>query len=393
MENKKKRIFHIIQIGTNDDIASRAFDIFIVVMIFLNLFVTLFATFDISEDYKTVVDVIEWGTVIIFTIEYLLRLWTASYLFPNKSYWGAKLAFVVSFFGLIDLLSILPTYLPLIFPAGAVAFRMFRVIRIFRLFKVNAKYDAFNIITDVLKEKRKQLFSSLIMILILMVAASLCMYGLEHVKQPTVFKNAFSGIWWSASTILTIGYGDIAPQTTGGKIMAMIISFLGVGMVAVPTGIISAGFVEQYQKVKRFTDESEVRALRFVTSLVDAKHAWAGKLLKDIVFPPQLLLAVILRGDGGNEEEIIPEGSTRIQTGDTLVFAAKRYDGAKSINLQEVEVKDEHPWVNRAIRDLDISQLDLIVSIERRGKLLIPNGSTVIKKGDTLVIYSKRQQS
>jgi voltage-gated potassium channel len=219
------------------------------------------------------------------------------------------------------------------------------------------------------------------------------MYSLENSAQPGVFKNALSGIWWAASTILTIGYGDIAPITTGGKIMSMIISFLGVGMVAVPTGIISAGFVEQYQKVKRFTDESEVRALRFVTSVVDAKHAWAGKLLKDIVFPPQLLLAVILRGDGGNEEEIIPEGSTRIQTGDTLVFAAKRYDGAKSINLQEVEVKDEHPWVDRAIRDLDISQLDLIVSIERRGKLLIPNGSTVIKRGDMLVIYSKRKQS
>ena len=88
MEKRKKRIFHIIQIGTNDDIISRAFDIFIVVMIFLNLFVTLFATFDVSKDYQTVIDVIEWGTVIVFTIEYLLRLWTAEYLYPNKSYWG-----------------------------------------------------------------------------------------------------------------------------------------------------------------------------------------------------------------------------------------------------------------------------------------------------------------
>ena len=286
MEKTKKRIFHIIQIGTNDDFLSRAFDIFIVVMIFLNLFVTLFATFDVADNYKAVINVIEWVTVIIFTIEYLLRLWTASYLFPKKSFWGAKLAFVVSFYGLIDLLSILPTYLPIVFPAGAVAFRMFRVIRIFRLFKINAKYDAFNVITDVLKEKRKQLFSSLIMILILMIAASLCMYSLENEAQPGVFKNAFSGIWWAASTILTIGYGDIAPITTGGKIMSMIISFLGVGMVAVPTGIISAGFVEQYQKVKRFMDESEVRQLRFVTSQINTGHAWNGKMVKDIVFPP-----------------------------------------------------------------------------------------------------------
>ena len=386
MEKRKKRIFHIIQIGTNDDIISRAFDIFIVVMIFLNLFVTLFATFDVSKDYQTAIDVIEWGTVIIFTIEYLLRLWTAEYLYPNKSYWGAKLAFVVSFFGLIDLLSILPTYLPLVFPAGAVALRMFRVIRIFRLFKVNAKYDAFNIIVDVLKEKRKQLFSSLIMILILMVAASLCMYSLEHGEQGEVFKNAFSGIWWAASTILTIGYGDIAPITTGGKIMSMIISFLGVGMVAVPTGIISAGFVEQYQKVKRIGDESEVHSLRFITSEVGPKHPWVGKCIKDIVFPPELLLAVVLRGN----EEIVPDGSLKLNNGDTLVFAANRYMGSRAIALREVVVKDEHPWVGKAIRDLDISRLELIVSIERRGRMMIPNGSTMIKNGDTLIIYSKK---
>lgn len=387
MERKKKRIFHIIQIGTTDDLPSRVFDIFIVSMIFLNLFTTLFSTFDAAEDFKTAINVIEWGTVIIFTIEYLLRLWTAEYLFPNRSKAGAMLGFVVSFYGLIDLFAILPTYLPLIFPAGAVAFRLFRVIRIFRLFKVNAKYDAFNVIVDVLKDKRKQLFSSIIMILILMVAASLCMYSLENEAQPGVFKNAFSGIWWAASTILTIGYGDIAPITTAGKIMSMVISFLGVGMVAVPTGIISAGFVEQYQKVKRFEDESEVRSLRFITSEIGAQHPWVGKCVKDIVFPPQLLLAVVLR----NDEEIVPDGSLKLNNGDLLVFAASRYAGAKSISLREVVVKDEHPWVGKAIRDLDISRLELIVSIERRGKLMIPNGATMIKNGDTLVVYSKKQ--
>ena len=383
MEKKKRRIFHIIQIGTNDDLLSRAFDIFIVVMIFLNLFTTLFSTFDAAEDYKTAINVIEWTTVIVFTIEYILRLWTAEYLFPDKTRAKATLAFIVSFYGLIDLLAILPTYLPLVFPAGAVAFRLFRVIRIFRLFKVNAKYDAFNVIVDVLKEKRKQLFSSIIMILILMVASSLCMYSIE----PQTFKNAFSGIWWAASAILTIGYGDIAPATTAGRIMSMVISFLGVGMVAVPTGIISAGFVEQYQKIKRIGDESEVHSLRFITSEVGPKHPWVGRCVKDIVFPPELLLAVVLRGN----EEIVPEGSLKLNNGDTLVFAANRYMGTKAIALREVVVKDEHPWVGKAIRDLDISRLELIVSIERRGRMMIPNGSTMIKNGDTLVIYSKKQ--
>ena len=386
MENKKKRIFHIIQIGTNDDIASRVFDIFIVCVIFLNLFVVLFDTFDVAKDFKTPINVIEWVTVIIFTIEYLLRLWTADYLYPKRSYWGAKVAFVFSFFGLIDLLSILPTYLPLVFPAGAVAFRMFRVIRIFRLFKVNAKYDAFNVIVDVLKDKRKQLFSSIIMILILMVAASLCMYSIE----PQTFKNAFSGIWWAASAILTIGYGDIAPATTAGRFMSMVISFLGVGMVAVPTGIISAGFVEQYQRVRHVEENAEEQKLRFVTSEVGPKHAYVGKCIKDIAFPPQLLLVVVLRKKDAGEEEIVPEGNLKIMANDTLVFAAQNFGDTRKIDLREVKIKEEHPWVGKMIRDLDISRLELIVSINRRGKTVIPNGSTVIKKDDTLLIYSKK---
>ena len=131
-------------------------------------------------------------------------------------------------------------------PSGMVAFRVLRVFRIFRLFKINAQYDAFNVITDVLKNKKDQIISSVCIVLIMMLASSLMMYSVEHDAQPEVFKNAFSGIWWSVSTLLTVGYGDIYPVTTLGQIMAIVMSFLGVGLVAIPTGIISAGFVEQY---------------------------------------------------------------------------------------------------------------------------------------------------
>ena len=89
------------------------------------------------------------------------------------------------------------------------------------------------------------------MIVMLMIASSLCMYSIEHNAQPEAFKNAFSGIWWSVSTLLTVGYGDIYPITTLGKFMAIVIAFLGVGMVAIPTGIISAGFVEHYSRIKQ----------------------------------------------------------------------------------------------------------------------------------------------
>lgn len=242
---KKKRIFEIIQIGKETDMISRLFDFTIVLAILLNLGLALFSTFDLSNGYNETMHIIELVSVILFTIEYGVRVWTADYLYPHVSKGKARFKYMVSFTGLIDILSFFPFYLPFFFPNGTIAFRMFRIIRILRLFQINNYYDSLTIITDVLKSKRQQLFSSIFIVLILMTAASLLMYNLEHAAQPDVFNNAFSAFWWASSSLLTVGYGDIYPITTGGKLFGMIITFLGVGMVAIPTGILSAGFVEQ----------------------------------------------------------------------------------------------------------------------------------------------------
>lgn len=246
----KKRIYSIIEIGNKSDIPSTLFDIFIVMMIWINLLVTLAFTFEEFDPYVGLLNGLELFTVIIFTVEYILRIWTADQRYENIPKWKAAFKFIVSFYGIIDLLTFLPFYLPMVFPAGIVAFRILRVFRIFRLFKINAQYDAFNVITSVLKDKKNQLISSMCLILILMTASSLAMFGLEHDAQPDIFKNAFSGIWWSVSTLLTVGYGDIYPITVAGRMLGIVTAFLGVGMVAIPTGIISAGFVEQYTKIK-----------------------------------------------------------------------------------------------------------------------------------------------
>ena len=149
-------------------------------------------------------------TVFIFCIEYALHIWTANYLYPGMSKSRATIRFLVSFDGIVDLLTIIPAF----FLSGFVIFRMLRVARVFHLFRLNAKYDSFNVITTVLYEKRNQIISSVFIVLILMLASSLCMYSVEHDAQPEVFRNAFSGIWWSMSTLLTVGYGDIYPIAT-----------------------------------------------------------------------------------------------------------------------------------------------------------------------------------
>ncbi len=111
-------------------------------------------------------------------------------------------------------------------PFGIVAFRIFRVIRIFKLFRVTKYQDSLNVITEVVARRKNQLISSVFLVLILMISASILMYGIEHEAQPDVFRNAFSGFWWATSTLLTVGYGDIYPITTLGKVIGIILTFL-----------------------------------------------------------------------------------------------------------------------------------------------------------------------
>ena len=321
LKSGKKRIFDIIQIGNVGDIPSRMFDIVITFVIVASLAAAVLSTYDELKEFHPLLDVIELITVIIFTVEYLLRLWTSDILYPDKSRGKAALSFVFSLTGIIDLLTFFPYYLPIFLPAGAVAFRIFRVFRIFRLFKVNSRYDAFNVILDVINDKKKQIFSSVVMVLILMIASSLCMYSLEHEAQPEVFQNAFSGIWWSASTLLTIGYGDIYPITVGGRIMAIVISFLGVGMVAIPTGIISAGFVESYTRLKRDISDMEELPLRIMSCILEEDHPWKDRKVEDIILPPQTVIASLVR-DG---EEVPVNAGTVLRAGDTIILSDESF--------------------------------------------------------------------
>ncbi len=270
-----KRIFDIIQIGQKEDLISRLFDIFIVIVILLNIATLFLKTFDQLARYGTLFYVIEMVTMIIFVMEYLLRIWTAPCLYPNSKKAKAVWKFMISYDGIIELFTILPYF---VF-SGFVVFRMLRVVRIFHLFRINSYSDSFSVIKNVLYEKRNQLLSSIFIIIVLMLASSLFMYSAEHEAQPDAFQNAFSGLWWSMSTLLTVGYGDIYPITVVGRIMAIVIAFLGVGVVAIPTGIISAGFVEQYRMEAHEDDE---QLCNIHTIVVSMDSNWIGKTVQEI---------------------------------------------------------------------------------------------------------------
>lgn len=383
---RRKRLFEIVEVGAADDWISRGYDLLSTLILVVNLTVTVMNTFDaMSLRYGAMLKGIESFTVAFFAVDYVLRLLSCRFLRPAERELKSLLLYMVSFTGLVDLLSFLPYYLPFFFPDGAVAFRMFRVIRIFRLFRINAYYDSLNVITEVLTSKKQQLLSSVFILLVLMLGSSLCMYSLEHEAQPEVFRNAFSGIWWSVSTLLTVGYGDIYPVTTLGKLFGTIIAFLGVGMVAIPTGIISAGFVDQYSRLKRISEYAEEEDIQFIKVRLWKHDTWVGREIKDLGLPHGMIVAMIRRG----KENVVPRGDVVLKSGDTIILGAEALKDSKHIELKELILGKQNAWNGRQIQELDISRQTIIVMVQRHGTMLIPRGDLVLLEGDHVILYSQ----
>ena len=385
-EKRRKRLFEIIEIGSNYDAVCWGYDFFNTFTIILNLAVSIMYTFDTMElKYGPILLLIERLTVGFFALDFILRLYTAKYLYPDVSEPRAVSKYIFSFSGIVDILSFVPYYMPFFFPAGAVAFRMLRIVRIFRLFRINAYYDSLNVITEVIIGKKQQLLSSVFIILILMLSSSLCMYSLENRAQPEVFTNAFSGIWWAASTLLTVGYGDIYPVTTMGKIFGIFIAFLGVGMVAIPTGIISAGFVEQYSRLKRMGEYGQEDDVHFIRIQLSKQDKWTGHSIADLRLPEKIIIAVVQR----NHRILVPKGDLVLQPNDVLVIGAESFQDKDRIKLKEITLLAKNPWTGQKIRDLDISRHSIIVLVKRNKKLLIPGGNMTLLEGDTVILYTQ----
>lgn len=385
----REKLFRMVSVGVVDEPINQAYDFISTAALLLNLTASILLTFDkMQAEYGGILLFIESATVLFFGIDYVLRLITANYLYPDSNERDSLLRYIFSFAGIIDLLSFLPYYLPVFFPAGLAVFRMFRVVRIFRLFRINTYYDSLNVITEVIVSKRQQLLSSVFIILTLILASSLCMYSLEHEAQPEVFQNAFSGIWWSVSTLLTVGYGDIYPVTTMGRVFSIIITFLGVGMVAIPTGIISAGFVEQYQQFKRYGEYGIEQDIRFIQVSLSSKDRWVGRSIQSLGLPRGSMIAAVQRG----EQLIIPKGDVVLTPGDVLMIAAEQISMGIPMRIQEIVLRKNHPWTGSAIKDIDISRLSYIIMVKRNGTVYIPNGDLVLQEGDQVFVLNKERR-
>ncbi|QUA54658.1 ion transporter [Aristaeella lactis] len=243
MKKIKKRIYEIISKAEEGDLVSKIFDWSIMILIALSIISIILESFvSIYDKYHSVFQIFEVITVVVFTIEYLLRIWTADLLFPESKH--PRLKYVFSFMAIIDLLAILPFYLPFI--SADLRFlrmmRLFRLFRLLRVFKLGRYFEALQIIVKVIKTSGPQLIMSVVICFFVMLFSAIIMYTVENPVQPEQFPNVISSLWWAICTLTTVGYGDVYPITHVGRLFASLISLVGIGIIAIPTGIIAAGF-------------------------------------------------------------------------------------------------------------------------------------------------------
>lgn len=243
MEKLKRRIFEIISKAGEDDGASTVFDWLIMSLIGLSILTIILDSFqDIHARCATLFQVLEIITVIVFTLEYILRIWTADLLYPDARH--PRLKYCLSFMALIDLLAILPFYLP--FLSADLRFlrmmRLFRLFRLLRVLKLGRYFDALQVIVRVIRTSGPQLIMSVVLCFFVMLFSAIIMYEVENPVQPEQFPNVMASLWWAMCTLTTVGYGDVYPVTSIGRFFASVISLVGIGIIAIPTGIIAAGF-------------------------------------------------------------------------------------------------------------------------------------------------------
>lgn len=248
----KQTVFELIDIShAPNSLWNRRVGRVIVFLIVASVVAIILESFEeLRLQYGQLFSVFEVITVIIFSIEYLLRLWTADLKYPALSKAAARWRFVLSPMGLIDLIAILPFYLPLLIRFDMRFMRMLRIFRLLRIFKLGRHSKSLVIINQIITEKRSELFLSVFVTLILLLLSATIMYNLEYQAQPDSFPDIISTLWWAVATLTTVGYGDVYPITGWGKFIGGIIALLGVGLVAIPTGIISAAFIEALEREK-----------------------------------------------------------------------------------------------------------------------------------------------
>jgi len=244
MQTWRQRIYRIME--ENHSFASRLCNVLIMTLIILNVVaIILESVASIEQEYHRFFVHFELFSVLAYTVEYILRVWVSvENPLYSKPFLG-RLKHASTFMSIIDLAAILPFYLSMFTLIDA---RFLRVLRLLRVFKLTRHFRSLEVLMQVIRQESAILTSALFIMLILITLASGGMYVVEHDVQPEAFGSIPAAMWWAAVTLTTVGYGDVVPMTHLGKILAVFITILGLGMAAMPAGIIASGFTREIQR-------------------------------------------------------------------------------------------------------------------------------------------------
>ena len=229
---------------------SLLFNLVLISIIILNAIAIILHTVpEYNRRFANLFQDFEIFSVVFFSIEYVLRVWVCV---ENDKYqhsvWG-RLRYVVSTAALVDFLAIFPFYFSL-FVTDLAIVRILRLFRIFRLFRISRYSQAFRLIQSVVADKKEELVLSIILVIFMLIIVSSIMYYVEHNAQPDKFSSIPATMWWGVTAMTTVGYGDIHPITPLGKFLGGIAAIVGIGVFALPTGILVSGFNEHLRLQK-----------------------------------------------------------------------------------------------------------------------------------------------
>ncbi len=249
MSTLKRKIHALVETVSSEDIAVQKFDWFdfsIIGLIGLNVLAVILASVPaLGHRFARSFHGFEVFSVLVFSLEYVLRIYACT---ENPAYARpirGRLRYALTPLLIVDFLAILPFYVPLLMPVDLRILRALRLFRLFRLFKLGRYSKSLRAIGKVVSSRRGELVVTLALIFMLLVVASSLLYFVEREAQPDKFSSIPDAMWWGVVTLTTVGYGDVYPVTAWGKIFGSLISFLGIGLFALPAGILSAGFLEE----------------------------------------------------------------------------------------------------------------------------------------------------
>ena len=239
-----QRCWELLEPGREKDFFSRLTDFFLLSLITLNVFAVILETVDsIYEKFQIYFNYFEYFSVLIFSIEYLLRLWSCVSRENGKgSNYQLRLKYIFSFGAVIDLIAILPSLVALFYPS--IDLRFIRALRIIRLLKFSRYSGSINSLISVLWDQRRSFGAAFFLLFIALIVVSSGMYLVEKDVQPEKFGSIPQSMWWALVTLTTVGYGDVYPITSVGKLFGSISIILGIGTVALPAGIMASAFTE-----------------------------------------------------------------------------------------------------------------------------------------------------